>query len=117
MAAWLAKQTLEGNNSFCGPFCYESNVPMKVFAGNQAAVPTAFVLEALAQMQQGGSTEKQVYAMGKSLTATDMETCPSTCNADFVTCISQTGAQKIEDIDGPMLQSCISTHSNCNKIC
>ena len=90
---------------------------MKVFAGSQATVPAAFVIEALTKMQLGGSTEKQVYAMGKSLAATEMESCPTTCNADFLSCVAKSGAEKIEDVESSMLRGCIESHGLCSRVC
>ena len=92
-------------------------MPMKVFAGQQAAVPAAFVIEALTKMQKGGSTEKQVYAMGKSLAAAEMDSCPSSCNSNFLSCVAQSGAEKIEDINSGMLKGCIENHGICSRDC
>ncbi len=73
------------DRSFAGLFPYASNAPMKVFAGNQPAVPVSVLVDALDTMQGGGATKGQAeqmrYAAGAKLSA-----CQSTCQAQYQQC-------------------------------
>jgi len=49
------KDFMQANPSFAGVGAYYSNVPMKVFMGNEAPLPAAVAAEALDKLQAGAA--------------------------------------------------------------
>ena len=111
MAAWLSEQASK-NTSFCGPFCYENNNPQKMFAGSQNPVPASMTIEAFARLEAGRASPEQVYAMGQSISESNV--CSQGCNKEFSKCVAKEGDwKKAEDIDMNLLESCATKAQTC----
>jgi hypothetical protein len=111
MAQWLALEATKDRN-FAGPWAYYSNVPMKVFAGNEAAVPTSFMIEALAQMQAGKARSQDVYAASNTLDV-QLPVCRQDCAAGYQSCVGSDGPLEFN----PNLVSCNAGYEACSATC
>lgn len=70
---------MEADPSFAGVGAYYSNVPMKVFMGNEPLLPVAVAAEALDVLQFGGASAQQKMDMKNRL---QPDSCASTCLAN-----------------------------------
>ena len=77
----------------------------------------AGVIEELAKMQQGGASEGQAIAIGKSLRPQETSRCSAICQGDFATCVAKSGASKMEDVRREVLRSCMDDHGTCSQDC
>lgn len=78
---------MEADPSFAGIGAYYSNVPMKVFMGNEPCVPAAVVAEALDRLQFGGASPQDKTNMKQKL---QPDACMNTCLQNV-----QTGCDKL----------------------
>lgn len=78
------------DRSFAGLFPYASNTPMKVFAGNEPAVPVAVIVEALDDMQAGSANSK-VASGAKERIAPKVNMCMSQCQQQHEACLQAAG--------------------------
>jgi len=78
---------MEADPSFAGIGAYYSNVPMKVFMGNEPTVPVAVVAEALNRLQLGGASPQDKTTMKHKL---QPDACMNTCLQNV-----QTGCDKL----------------------
>lgn len=94
------------NRSFAGLFPYASNVPMKVFAGNEPAVPVSVLVDALDTLQAGqaprGAAKQMQYAA-----AVRPSECHTACHRSLEMCMQNGGDQS----------SCMSSANSCAAHC
>jgi hypothetical protein len=74
------------SRSFAGLFAYSSNVPMKVFAGNEPCVPVSVVVDALDTIQQGGASKHEAAHMKKHMDP-GMSACQEVCMQEHAHCM------------------------------
>jgi hypothetical protein len=80
----LVKDFLQADPSFAGAGAYYNQTPMKVFMGNEPAVPAVVVAAALDQLQGGMATPSQAGAtkaalMPDAMQAACMAQAQATC--------------------------------------
>jgi len=73
---------MEADPSFAGVGAYYSNVPMKVFMGNEPSLPVAVAAEALDLLQLGRASKQQKMDM---VHHAQPDACTTTCLADAQT--------------------------------
>lgn len=79
------------DRSFAGLFPYASNVPMKVFAGNEPSVPVSVLVDALDEMQGGGASQG-TQAAAQARLAPQLSACMAQCQKQHESCL-QSAAQ------------------------
>jgi hypothetical protein len=70
------KNFMQADPSFAGVGAYYSNVPMKVFMGNEPALPVAVAAEALDKLQAGAAGPQHKAAMQQRAQS---NSCMSSC--------------------------------------
>jgi hypothetical protein len=75
------------DRSFAGLFAYSSNVPMKVFAGNEPSVPVSVLVDALDTLQGGSAPKGAAQAMQYAASA-QLSGCQASCMAQHESCMS-----------------------------
>lgn len=94
------------NRSFAGLFPYASNAPMKVFAGNEPAVPVSVLVDALDAMQGGNAPNSGAKKM-KYAAAARADSCQMGCMQSFESCMKSGGDQSL----------CVSSANTCASQC
>ena len=94
------------DRSFAGLFAYSSNVPMKVFAGNEPTVPVSALVDALDMLQSGSAPKGAAKAM-QYAASPQLSDCQKTCLAQHQTCMSS----------GSNPGSCVSSAQACASQC
>jgi hypothetical protein len=94
------------DRSFAGLFAYSSNVPMKVFAGNEPAVPVSVLVDALDTLQGGSAPKGAAQAMQYAASA-QLSSCQKSCLAQHEACMS----------DGSQPASCVASAQACAMQC
>lgn len=94
------------DRSFAGLFAYTSNVPMKVFAGNEPAVPVSVLVDALDALQSGHASKHGAAQMHGAATA-HMSKCQEACMGMHGACMQM----------GMDPQICVSSTQECGKLC
>jgi len=80
------------DRSFAGLFAYSSNVPMKVFAGNEPAVPVSVLVDALDALQGGSAPMGAAKAM-QYAAAAQPSACQNSCMQSFQACMASGGSE------------------------
>jgi len=96
------------DRSFAGLFPYASNAPMKVFAGNEPAVPVSVLVDALDEMQ-GGSASGAAQAGAQSQLAPQLNACMAQCQKQHESCV-QSAAN-----GGPLSSVSSSAWGKCHQ--
>lgn len=74
------------DRSFAGLFAYSSNVPMKVFAGNEPSVPVSVLVDALDAMQAGKAPKAAARNM-QYAAAANPSSCHASCMQSMQVCL------------------------------
>jgi hypothetical protein len=96
------------DRSFAGLFAYSSNVPMKIFAGNEPSVPVSVLIDALDTLQ-GGQASKGGAAQMHGAASAHIHHCQADCMLEHSTCMMTAG------VGGA--QSCVAITQACNSNC
>ena len=94
------------DRSFAGLFAYSSNVPMKVFAGNEPTVPVSVLVDALDALQ-GRNAPSGVARSMQYAAAAHPTGCQTSCLQSFETCVKGGGDQG----------SCVKSANACANQC
>lgn len=78
------------DRSFAGLFAYSSNVPMKVFAGQEPTVPVSALVDALDALQGGSAPKGAVRAMHDAASA-QLSGCQKACLNQHEACMAGGG--------------------------
>ena len=108
-AATFLKDMAIEDASFAGPFAYYSNMPMKVFAGNENPVPARFVIEALDRMQAGFAKKENLHGMHNAIGSQIPDVCTNIMN----TCLAQDGTAKMDNVNEGVRNICHEKFKAC----
>ena len=103
--------------SYAGAFAFESQAPMKTFAGETPCVPLPTVVEALsATGRPSANVETETL---REVIGMDVASCAAACTPPLVECMlgrnpNRSLAARMAD---PGVQSCVAHAKNCHTAC
>lgn len=109
------------DRTYCGPFCYDNNTPMKSFMGHVACVPLPTIMDALEGARLSGGQAKlqpsQVDDLRRVIGPT-AGSCSTKCSMPLEGCLAATGGGSLQArLNDPAGATCIQDAVACLKAC
>lgn len=109
------KDFMQANPSFAGVGAYYSNVPMKVFMGNEPPLPVAVAAEALDKLQAGAASPQHKAEMQQRAQS---NACMTSCLDNANKQCQQVLANKAGGAADALASQCLQASKNfCSSSC
>ena len=117
----IVAQAAAADRSYCGPFCYENNAPMKTFMGNVPCVPLPTIMDALESAKASGGHAAlqpgQVDDLRKVI-GPSAGSCSTKCSTPLEGCLAATGGGSLQArLNDPSGAACIQDAVACLRAC